>query len=369
MKAFDRLRAWPHWPLILAVLAIKALIAVAGIASYEIHADQSLQGPADVLGIWNRWDSLHYLFIAEHGYLPRPVLLPFFPLYPALIRLGAAFVGSYLGSAFVVSTLASLVLAVLFARLAVLDLDAPLAERAVLFLFIFPTSYFLHIGYTESLFLALAVGSILSARRGLWLWAGVCGALAALTRVNAIVLVPVLAYEAWAEYRTRRRFNWEWLAIGAVLAGLAAYLVLNWAVAGDPFAFLTFQREHWHRTLAWPHQGVRAAWEIALWRHPAEAQMVGTQELIFIGLGLAATLASCLRDRGSYGIWMAGNWLLFVCQPHIYAVPRYTLILFPIYLLFARLSQSRLTAAVIATWSLLFLGLFLGEFIQGRWAF
>jgi hypothetical protein len=87
------------------------------------------------------------------------------------------------------------------------------------------------------------------------------------------------------------------------------------------------------------------------------------------GLGLAATLASCRRDLGSYGIWMAGNWLLFVCQPHIYAVPRYTLILCPIYLLFARLSQSRLAAAVITTWSPLFLGLFLGEFVQGRWAF
>jgi hypothetical protein len=58
-----------------------------------------------------------------------------------------------------------------------------------------------------------------------------------------------------------------------------------------------------------------------------------------------------------------------VCQPHIYAVPRYTLILFPMYLLFARLSQSRFAAVVITTWSLLFLGLFLGQFVQGRWAF
>ena len=41
-----------------------------------------------------------------------------------------------------------------------------------MFLLIFPTAYFLHIGYTESLFLALVLGSFLAARTDRWWLAG-----------------------------------------------------------------------------------------------------------------------------------------------------------------------------------------------------
>ncbi len=45
-----------------------------------------------------------------------------------------------------------------------LDLDDELASRAVWFLYIYPTAYFLHIGYTEALFLALTLATFLAAR-------------------------------------------------------------------------------------------------------------------------------------------------------------------------------------------------------------
>ena len=44
------------------------------------------------------------------------------------------------------------------------NMQAAVAMRAAWFLLIFPTAYFLHIGYTESLFLALVLGSFLAAR-------------------------------------------------------------------------------------------------------------------------------------------------------------------------------------------------------------
>ena len=97
--------------------------------------------------------------------------------------------------------------------------------------------------------------------------------------------------------------------------------------------------------------------------------MVGFEELFFVLLGLAATIVSCLRQRLSYAVWMLGNWLMFASQPFIFAVPRFTLTLFPMFFLMAQLSKNRTVGALLTFWSLLFFALFVGQFVQGRWAF
>ena len=53
-----------------------------------------------------------------------------------------------------------------------MEYDARLARRAVLFCAVFPTVYFLHIAYSEAIFLLLSVGAFYHARRGQWL---ICG--------------------------------------------------------------------------------------------------------------------------------------------------------------------------------------------------
>jgi hypothetical protein len=120
--------------------------------------------------MWNNWDTLHYLGLAEHGYVAAGdsrVSLVFFPLYPWLIRLTAFFARDYMAAAFIVSGFASVAAALLFRRLARCDESEEVSRNAVWFLFIFPTSFFLHIGYTESLFLALTLGCFLAARKEL----------------------------------------------------------------------------------------------------------------------------------------------------------------------------------------------------------
>jgi Gpi18-like mannosyltransferase len=59
------------------------------------------------------------------------------------------------------------------------------------------TAYFLVLGYTESLFLALSLASFYFARKGKWLTCGSLAALGAATRVNGIVLLPALIVEAF----------------------------------------------------------------------------------------------------------------------------------------------------------------------------
>lgn len=97
--------------------------------------------------------------------------------------------------------------------------------------------------------------------------------------------------------------------------------------------------------------------------------MIGTQVLFYLAVGLAGTIAAAFLLRPSYAAWMALNWLQFASQSWDISAPRYTLTMFPLFLLFAMLARNRQWDTAITVWSLLWLGLFAGQFVHGQWAF
>ena len=353
------------------VISIKALLFLFAGQSYQGLQDRRIAGLRGWLEIWNRWDAVNYERIAQFGYSAtgemRPLLV-FYPLYPWTIRLLAFVTRDYVLSAFIVSTLASLVVAIVLLRLVELDYSKALAQRAVWFCFIFPTSYFLHIGYTESLFLMLALSCVYAARKQRWLVAALFGALTCLTRANGLVLGPVLVMEAAYQYRTTRRWRWQWLYIPLMALGFGGYLLLNKLVTGDAFAFTSLMQQFFQKSLSSPITGIDNALG-SLSRAPAEAEMIGMQEVLFIALGLVCTVVSWIKLRPAYSVWMTGNWLLFVSVSFVLSVPRYTLTMFPIFILFALLAANRVWFAVLTVWSLLYLSFFTSMFTVGRWAF
>jgi hypothetical protein len=309
--------------------------------------------------------------LAQFGYSATGELQPllvFYPLYPWTVRLFAFVTRDYLLSALIVSTIASLVTAIVLLRLVELDYSKELAQRAVWFLFIFPTSYFLHIGYTESLFLMLVLSCVYAARKQRWLLAGVFGAFTCMTRANGLVLLPVLVVEAAHQYQTTRRWQWQWLFIILAAAGFGVYLALNKHVTGDAFAFTSLMQQFFSKSLSSPLTGIDNALG-SMSRAPSEAEMIGTQEVLFIALGLVCTVVSWVKLRPAYSVWMTGNWLLFVSVSFVLSVPRYTLTMFPIYILFAMLAARRVWFATITVWSLLYLSFFTSMFAWGHWAF
>lgn len=176
------------------------------------------------------WDSEYYLSIAVGGYDdPRsPQLTPegivtlpegvesaglgpghgssissnyaFFPLYPLLIRLFAYPLQVFGMNQIATATLAGIsvsALGTLFGSLALFDLAREgLGEagalRAVFFLLIFPTGFFLVQVYSEGLFVGLAFGCLAMMKRRQWLAAGLLAAAATLTRAVGIALVVPL---------------------------------------------------------------------------------------------------------------------------------------------------------------------------------
>jgi Gpi18-like mannosyltransferase len=354
------------------VLLVKLLILSYGIISYQVNTDNGLQSLGDVLGLWNRWDAPHYLDIAANGYQSTGdarYFIVFYPLFPWLVKGVAILLGDYVVGAFVISTLASLGVGVVLRRLLSLDYHPTLAGRAVWFLLIFPTSYFLHIGYTESLFLALALGSLLAMRTNHWAIAGLLGAGASLARVNGLLLLPVAGVEILYRLSQRQRWQLQWFWAGLIPIGFGIYLLCNYLVTGNPFAFRGYLHEFWHKDLAWPWVGIEKVIQAIGQPPPSRQWMVGGQELLFIGLGTVAMVWSWWRLRPTYSAWITLNLLLMTSTEFILSVPRYTLILFPIPLLFAHLSQGRFEFTLITIWSVLSLALFTGLFVQGKWAF
>jgi len=217
---------------------------------------------ADIFRGFNRWDAPHYLNLAQIGYTwledGRPLLVVFFPLYPALISFFSFFMGNYLAAAYVVSFASYLIGLCYLYHLVRLDFSQRTAWWAVVLISIFPHSLFFGAPHTESLFFLTTAATLYYIRTHKWLHAGVAGALAASTRLVGIVLVFAAAVEFVMPYnlftlmkkgKWKRFFNLigkRGLFILLMFAGTAMYLFINWRITGDPLRFLYYQRTHWN---------------------------------------------------------------------------------------------------------------------------
>ncbi|MFN8541503.1 MAG: mannosyltransferase family protein [Thermomicrobiales bacterium] len=353
------------WSLLGMMLTIKGLVFLLGVVAFEMVGEQYLDWPRGVIEIWNRWDAPHYIDLARYGYEAtgeRSYWIVFYPLFPWLTRLFSP-TGDYVLGAIIVSTIASLAAGLLLHRLVRLDLGDELARRAVWFLYIYPTAYFLHIGYTEALFLALTLATFLAARHDRWYLAGVLGAFACLSRINGLILVPCLGLEILLRLWRTRRWDWRWLAVGIIPLGFVGYLVLNYRVTGDPFTYAHLLEEKWFKSPGSPIAGIAEMVRSASWRSPIEREMVVFHQVFFLLLGAVAAVGAWWKLRASYGLWIVLNLGLMTSTGFILSAPRYTLSLFPIPILFALLARKQGWSNAITVWSLFLQALYIALFV------
>jgi Mannosyltransferase (PIG-V) len=256
------------WAFVLAVFALSRLLFMGAGALAAAYLPQAAPAgdplePPGALNYWAHWDGAWYSEIATMGYGERaPTSTAFFPLYPMLVRLGAAF-GSGPALWGVLISLSATLLALFFLYRIAEDLHGSRAARAAtIALAFFPTAFFLNAVYGEALFLALTTGAYWAARvRRNLLLAGVLGSLATATRNLGIVLLIPLLFE-WLRYR--REFGLKGLAGLALLpAGLLAYVAFLWGRFGDPLVFARQQGEYWGRELTNPVTTLSRAWQAA----------------------------------------------------------------------------------------------------------
>lgn len=155
--------------------------------------------PISWLAIWQRFDANWYTSIADTGYGAIGGDDHFPPLFPVLIRLLKPLFGSAFLAGLVISHLTTL-----YAIKLLYDTFSKwggnyLAKRTVLFMLIYPTSFFLFSVYTESLFLVTALLSLQQMRKNSWAWAGFWAFCAILTRLQGAALIIPMIYLMWRE--------------------------------------------------------------------------------------------------------------------------------------------------------------------------
>ena len=264
------------------------------------------------------WDSEFYLSIALHGYDDpavrsvdvggRQVSLnyAFFPLYPAVVKVVAAPLGTFLDR-IAAATLAGVLVSILGAIGAAVSLfllvradgSETRAWKAAFFFLVFPTGFFLVQVYTEGLFTGLAFASLALARhRGIG-WAAFLAVLAAWTRPVGACLVLPLAWACLEEYRASGRDRAALVSFLFALAPVAAFLV--WRLSPLGRNFTDVEREFFHRG-ALQLRDSAASWGHAfgqLLSGRPESRVYHAMEIAAAAGAIAACLATLRRMPGA----------------------------------------------------------------------
>jgi hypothetical protein len=273
-------------------------------------------------------------------------------------------------SALIVANVCSLIAFLYLYKLAKLEFNDSVALKAVLFLSVFPTAYFLSVPYTEGLFFALVIAGIYYARLGKWQFAGLISLLAALTRIAGVLLLPVLLVEyfhqkGWKPKKTDLRVLWPFLA----LAGFLIYLGINYQFTGNPFTFMTVEATHWFNRID-PRGGLDAAYSWARNASYPDYITIGLAPLVFAVFGLVMVGVSIWRRlRPVYIVYMFLTWALAVSTSWWISVPRYVMSMFPIFMLLGLLTNRKVVNIAIVLASGAVLCYFTVFFALGWWAF
>ena len=332
--------------------------------------------------LYARFDSGWYRDIALDGYGPPPPPgheseHAFFPLYPYAAR--ALHLATGLG------VLRSLLLVSYAAFLLALPLFLEEARRrgaptdpwkALPFLLLYPSAFFLQAAYGDALYLLLALLAFRELRSGRVASSAALGYLAGLCRAPAAALGAGLAVAWWLEETPpERRRSFRVLAPAALLGaapllGVLTHVVGIGLLKGEPGLFFRVLE-------AWPERVTGGASGPAAFFGSLAARVASGEALRHPGLFVPYALAFLLlllavvqlrAGRPADAAWMAALVAMPVLTGTEAGIPRYTLTVFPVTLSLAAFLDGRPRARL--AWlagSTLLLLFYSAKFV--RWSF
>lgn len=381
-----------HWVIVTVVAAVASNYAVAlpevPTAGYRLPPLTGWQ--AWLVQPLRNWDGYWYGLIAEQGYAYHPATTAFWPLYPWMMSLGSQvsrvsveLVGLLL------SNLAFFLALVALHELVRGQVNADVAKHTLWLTALFPTAFYFSAVYTESVFLLFSVLAFQQAQRGRWQWAGTAGAFAALTRnAGGLLVVPLLVLVIARHGRNPRRWPRGAFAVLMPAAAASTYLAYLWLVWGDPF--LTFKiQSNWGRSFALPWHTfamtwdqLRFDWVSAIISAPGWRTLTSynvrwsfaEHESLDVAAALVAAMLLVVCFRRLPFAW--GLWCLLVLVPPLFSpsqqhplmsMPRYMLVLFPLFVAWATLLHRRWTRVATYVGCILLLCVLTTQFATWFW--
>ncbi len=312
---------------------------------------------------WANFDGVHFLSIAINGYISEG---RFLPLYPLLIKLFAFILG--LGkvnyetafiSGLLISNGAFFIALTLFYKIVKVEFSEKTAKWAMLFMLSYPTAFFLGSIYSESLFLLLTLISFYFTLKNKWFYSSVSGMLLSLTRLVGIFVLPALLFEFFLRNRKRifLKLNknlfslTSFIIIPGGLVGFAFYCFYKW---GDALYFLNAHGELGNSrqttSIILPVQTMYRYLKIIFegFFYQFEWWVAVIELSFFIMVTFLLILAWKKGIKRSYLIFSFLAFLMPVLSGTFSGLPRYSLVLFPIYITCALIQSEWLKRLILA---------------------
>lgn len=289
---------------------------------------------------WANFDGIHYLSIAGDGY--NISNSRFFPIFPLIINffsniLGGGktygtlqfFVALALSNAFFLSSL------FIFYKLIRLDFSEKIAFRSIFFMLVFPTSFYFASIYSESIFLLLSLLCFYFARKGNWIIASICGMALTATRIIGIGILPALLYEF--SNKKKEKF-YKSIPLYFIPLGLISYMVFNFVKFGNMFSFLQNQGSLANGrnigTIVLPLQTIFRYLRILTTVPSSQYEwwVASLEVLVFILTSFLLYIAFVKKIHFSYIIYSLICFIMPILSGTFSGIPRYVLILFPIFI-------------------------------------
>lgn len=323
---------------------------------------------------FGNFDGAYYLLIAAKGYT---VNAGFFPLFPLSIHLTNSFLNPSADQPFdliqyfiaiVLVGIYFLISLKIFYKLIKLDYKENIAIWSIIFLLIFPTSFFYAAIYSESLFLLLSLLAFYFARNKRWFWAGVASIFLSASRLVGIAIFPALLYEYFKSEKNKSLG--KLLSIFLAPIGLITYAFYNFQKWGNPFYFIKAQGNFANNrsvdsVVLLPQTLFRYIKILTTLKPTIYEWWVAFFEVTFFALALTLFyIAWKKKIRISYLIFGILCFLLPASSGTLSGLPRYILTIFPIFMALA-LIKNKAFKFIYCTISIILLFLFFMLFSKG----
>lgn len=337
----------------LTALAFRGVVYLFSVCVMAIMGDYP-QGIhfSDFLEAWKRWDSAHYINIAENGYAGavengEHLFLVFYPLYPWMMRTLALFFRDFRLCGILISMVCYGVGSVFFYRITEEEFGSYAAKNAVILIGIFPFAFFFGSIVTESLFFAFSATFLYYLRKHNWLKVAFCGFFACMTRVQGLLLCFAVLVEIFHAYngigllkdRNWKDFVQKIIRPGCICAtmllGFAIYLLVNQSVEGDPFRFRYYLKDHWNQSLGPVWDTFRYVKDYAVdgWDTSVGMCLWVPELLLFFGYLAMIGLGIYRKFRPMYLAYLVVYFLLTYSATWLLSAGRYTLNALPVFML------------------------------------
>ena len=281
---------------------------------------------APIAGLFARWDTGWYLYIAEHGY-DKKLLYAFRPIYPTILNITHRILpGNHLKTmattGFIWNIIILLITTITLHRLTNHLYDTETAEKTITLLAIYPSTIFLTAQYPEATYLLLTTLTLYQLEKQQYTYATLTAVTAGLTRPEALLLAaPFLLRYIYIDR------NPKLLTGTATTLATAPAFMLFTHLNGDNPLYLVTSQEEWNN--------IRIL--NILTHHPTDQTpflIIGALTMI---TAITATLIQTKEDfnlkdtKTHYQLWALMLLTVFTLVGDLKSWTRYTLTIIPIY--------------------------------------